>query len=122
MTGFAFGLVLLGLTGLFSLAPLPEVSNVVSMLTLANAVVALGRARSHLSWSLIRPPLIGSLAGVALGVFALEWISGNTALLLRWLLGLTILACAILLVARTRPLPRVSSRLDRKSTRLNSSH
>jgi len=112
MTGFAFGLVLLGLTGLFSLAPLPDVSNVVSMLTLANALVALGRARSHLSWSLIRPPLAGSLAGVALGVFALEWISGNTALLLRWLLGLTILACAILLVTRTRPLPRVSSRLS----------
>src|SRR3546814_11862621 len=99
MTGFAFGLVLLGLTGLFSLAPLPEVSNVVSMLTLANAVVALGRARSHLSWSLIRPPRIGSLAGVALGVFALEWISGNTALLLPWLLGLTILDCSIFLVA-----------------------
>src|SRR3546814_17478281 len=95
MTGFAFGLVLLGLTGLFSLAPLPEVSNVVSMLTLANAVVALGRARSHLSWSLIRPPLIGSLAGVALGVFALDWIRGHTSLLLRWLPGCPILACPI---------------------------
>src|SRR5690606_24787899 len=34
------------------------------------------------------------------------------ALLLRWLLGLTILSCAILLVTRTRPLPRVSSRLS----------
>ena len=112
MTGFAFGLVLLGLTGLFSLAPLPEVSNVVSMLTLANALVALGRARSHLSWSLIRPPLGASLVGVAVGVAALEWISGSTAMLLRWLLGLTILACAILLVARTRPLARVSSRLS----------
>src|SRR3546814_10428469 len=112
MTGFAFGLVLLGLTGLFALAPLPEISNVVSMLPLANALVALGRARSRLKWSLIRPPLAGSLAGVAVGVFALEWISGNTALLLRWLLGLTILACALLLVARTTPLPRVSSRMS----------
>ncbi|MCD0503270.1 TSUP family transporter [Bordetella petrii] len=112
MTGFAFGLVLLGLTGLFALAPLPDVSNVVSMLTLVNALVALGRAHSHLSWSLIRPPLIGSLAGVVLGVLALEWISGSAALLLRWLLGLTILACAILLVTRTRPLARVSSRLS----------
>ncbi|HYG44083.1 MAG TPA: TSUP family transporter [Bordetella sp.] len=112
MTGFAFGLVLLGLAGLFALAPLPDISNVISMLTLANALVALGRARSYLNWSLIRPPLAGSLAGVALGVFALEWISGNTALLLRWLLGATILACAFLLVMRTRPLERVSSRLS----------
>lgn len=36
MTGFAFGLVLLGLTGMLDLAPLPRVSNVVSILTLAN--------------------------------------------------------------------------------------
>jgi len=112
MTGFAFGLVLLGLAGLFSLAPLPEVSNVVSILTLVNAIVALGQARSHLSWRFIRLPMAASLAGVGVGVAALEWISGNTALLLRWLLGLTILACALMLVLRTRPLPRVSSRLS----------
>jgi len=93
-----------------SLAPLPEVSNVVNMLTLVNALVALHGSRADLNWSLIRTPLVASLIGVAVGVFALEWISGNTVLLLRGLLGLTILACAVLLIARTKPLAQVSSR------------
>ncbi|CAM4385427.1 putative membrane transporter protein [Bordetella tumbae] len=110
MTGFAFGLVLLGMTGLLSLAPLPEMSNVVNMLTLVNAVAALSGTRANLDWSLIRTPLIASLVGVAFGVFALEWISGSAVLLLRGLLGLTILACAILLIARSRPLDQISSR------------
>jgi len=110
MTGFAFSLVLLGLTGLLSLAPLPEMSNVANMLTLVNAVVALHGIRAHLDWSLIRTPLIASLCGVVFGVYALEWMSGSTVLLLRGLLGLTILACAVLLVARAKPLAKPSSR------------
>lgn len=110
MTGFAFGLVLLGLTGLLSLAPLSEMSHVVNMLTLVNAFVALRGSGVKLDWSLLRTPLIASLIGVVFGVFALEWMSGNMVLLLRALLGITILACATLLIASTRPLPRVSSR------------
>ena len=110
MTGFAFGLVLLGLTGLLSLVPLSEMSHVVNMLTLVNAFVALRGNGIKLDWSLLRTPLIASLTGVVFGVFALEWMSGNMVLLLRALLGITILACAILLITSTRPLPQVSSR------------
>ncbi|AJB26290.1 TSUP family transporter [Bordetella pertussis] len=110
MTGFAFGLVLLGLTGLLAVAPLPDMANTVSILTLVNALVVIGRARPQVDWTLVRPALVSSLAGVALGVFMLDWISGSAAVLLQWLLGLTILACAIQLVARARPLARVSSR------------
>ncbi|MDQ8032730.1 hypothetical protein CEG14_18670 [Bordetella genomosp. 1] len=110
MTGFAFGLVLLGLAGLFSLAPLPDVSNTVSILTLINALVAMGRGRPQVDWAMLRPALLSSLVGVTAGVYALEWISGSMAIVLQWLLGLTILACATLLVMRSRPLERVSGR------------
>ena len=41
MTGFAFGLVLLGLSGVFQLASVSEVANVVSVLSLVNAAVTL---------------------------------------------------------------------------------
>ena len=44
MTGFAFGLVLLGLSGVFQLASVSEVANVVSVLSLVNAAVTLARA------------------------------------------------------------------------------
>ena len=110
MTGFAFGLVLLGLSGVFQLASVSEVANVVSVLSLVNAAVTLARAKPQVNWSLLTPAAISSLAGVAVGVAALTWISGSMAVLLQLLLGITILACAILLVARSQPLAQLSSR------------
>ncbi|WP_251864160.1 TSUP family transporter [Achromobacter sp. Marseille-Q4962] len=110
MTGFAFGLVLLGLSGVFRLASVADVANVVSVLSLVNAAATLLRSRPEVNWALLAPALAASLAGVGLGVTALNWISGEMAVLLQLLLGVTILACAVLLVLRTRPLARVSSR------------
>ncbi|MBV7502292.1 TSUP family transporter [Achromobacter sp. ACM05] len=110
MTGFAFGLVLLGLSGVFQLASVSEVANVVSVLSLVNAGVTLLRAKPQVNWSLLTPAAVSSLAGVGVGVAALTWISGSMAVLLQLLLGVTILACAILLVTRTQPLAQLSSR------------
>lgn len=109
MTGFAFGLVLLGLTGVLSLAPLVDMSNAVNMLALVNTVVALRGSGVRLDWTFLRTSLIASLFGVVAGVFVLEWLSASSVMLLSGLLGLTILACAVLLVIQTRPLERVSS-------------
>ena len=110
MTGFAFGLVLLGLSGVFQLASVSEVANVVSVLSLVNAAVTLARAKPQVNWRLLAPALGSSLAGVVAGVFALAWIGGSMAVALQLLLGVTIMACAVLLVARAEPLPRLSSR------------
>ena len=57
VTGFALALILLGLTSLFELAPLPDVANVATVLSLASAVVALRGARR----SLDRPIWMGSM-------------------------------------------------------------
>ncbi|AZY49871.1 sulfite exporter TauE/SafE family protein [Bordetella avium] len=110
MTGFAFGLVLLGLASLFALAPLPDMSNTVSILTLINALVAIGRNRPQVDWSLLRPALCSSLIGVALGVAALGFIDSGTSIWLQWLLGLTILGCAFMLVLQARQLKQVSGK------------
>lgn len=110
MTGFAFGLVLLGLTGLMSIGSLSEMSHIVNMLTFANAVVALRGTSVKLDWSLLRVPLLATLVGVIAGVYLLDWLSGSMVVVLHGLLGLTILACAIILITRKRPLAAVSSR------------
>jgi uncharacterized membrane protein YfcA len=110
MTGFAFGLVLLGLSGVFQLASVSEVANVVSVLSLVNAAVTLARAKPQVNWSLMRPAMASSLVGVGAGVAALAWISGSMGVLLQLLLGCTILGCAVLLIARAQPLAHVSSR------------
>jgi len=102
MTGFAFGLVLLGLAGLFELAPLPVMSNVVSILTLINALVIIGRTRPSVDWTMLRPAMFSSFAGVGLGVLALQWMTHDFAVVLHALLGLTIVVCAFMLVSTAR--------------------
>lgn len=107
-TGFAFSLILLGLAGVLSLGSLSEMANVVNMLALVNVFVAMRGIRANVNWSLIRGSLLASSVGVVFGVVALHWVSGNAIVFLSGLLGLTILACAMLLIARKRPLSQLS--------------
>ena len=88
---------------MFQLASVSEVANVVSVLSLVNAAVTLARAKPQVNWRLLAPALGSSLVGVVAGVFALAWISGSMTVALQLLLGVTIMACAVLLVARAEP-------------------
>jgi len=110
LTGFALGLVLLGLVSMFHLAPLADAANVVSILSLANALVLLKGARSAVNLPLLRDTVIGSSVGVVVGVVLLGWLSGNVVLALRGLLGITILGCATLMMVSVTPLRERSSR------------
>jgi hypothetical protein len=101
LTGFAFGLILLGLTAVLHLASLGDVANVVSVLVLANAAITfMGRARPLLAWPVFGPSLACSLLGVGAGVALLGWFSAQQVTLLRFLLGCAIVLCAFMLVLR----------------------
>jgi uncharacterized membrane protein YfcA len=110
ITGFALALILLGLTGLFELAPLPDVANVATVLSLANAAIQLRGTHKSLRWSAWRNTAGGSVFGVAAGVALLAWLSANVVMVLRLLLGLVVIACAIVVLVRTKPLAQQSSR------------
>jgi uncharacterized membrane protein YfcA len=104
LTGFAFGLVLLGLVGILHLAPLPDVANVVSVLTLVNAAMLFRTHRPQVERAVMAPTLAASLVGVVGGVLALNWLSDHVVAGLRLLLGLTIVGCAVVLVLDAAPL------------------
>ncbi|HEX7889995.1 MAG TPA: TSUP family transporter [Ramlibacter sp.] len=110
ITGFALALILLGLTGLFELAPLPDVANVATVLSLASAAVALraGAVRS-LDRKMVQATVSGSVFGVGSGVILLAWLSANVLMVLRLLLGIVIVACAVIVLVRTKPLAQRSS-------------
>jgi uncharacterized protein len=110
ITGFALALILLGLTGLFELAPLPDVANVATVLSLANAAIQLRGTRKSLRWGVWRDTVGGSVFGVAAGVALLAWLSANVVMVLRLLLGLVVIACAIVVLVRARPLAGQSPR------------
>lgn len=98
LTGFAFGLVLLGLAGLLSLASTTDVANVVSVLALLNALMLFRTSRPVFERRVMVPTLGTSLLGVVAGVLLLNWLSDNVVVVLSLLLGLTIAGCALILV------------------------
>ena len=110
ITGFAMALILLGLVGLLELAPLPDVANVATVLSLASAAISLrGRGRA-LDRNILRATVTGSVFGVAAGVILLSWLSANVAMVLRLLLGLVVIGCALVVLLRAEPLPALSPR------------
>lgn len=112
ITGFALALILLGLTSLLHLAPLPDVANVATVLSLASAVIALRGARRSLDRKIWRSTVTGSVFGVAAGVALMAWLQANVVMLLRLLLGVVVIACAVVVLVRTKPLAQSSSRLS----------
>lgn len=112
ITGFALALILLGLTGLFELAPLPDAANVATVLSIATALVALRGTGRSLDWSIWRPTVAGSLFGVAAGVALLAWLNANVVMALRLLLGLVVVACAVVVLVRAQPRAQRSSRVS----------
>lgn len=98
LTGFAFGLILLGLTASLHVASVADAANAAMVLTLVNAWVSFRSQRIAPPWRLMRPTLMGSTIGVAAGVALLGWLSGSAVAWLRGLLGLSITACASLLL------------------------
>lgn len=110
ITGFALALILLGLTSLLELAPLADAANVATVLSIASASIVLRGARRGVDWAVWRPTALGSVFGTVAGVVLLAWLSTNVLMLLRLLLGIVVIACAVVVLLHVRPLPRRSSR------------
>jgi uncharacterized protein len=109
LTGFAFGLVLLGLTSALHVASVADAANAAMLLTLVNAWTFFRHEREPPPWRLVRPVIVGSTVGVVAGVLLLGWLSGSAVAVLRGLLGLCIVACAALLLLQATPLATRSS-------------
>jgi len=103
LSGFAFGLLLLGLAALTQVAPLPLLTHVVSVLVLVNAAGLFVHRRPVFVPGVMAPTLAASLLGVGLGVLLLQALSGAWLPLLQLLLALTIVAAAADLLARPQP-------------------
>lgn len=100
LTGFAFSLILLGLVSVLHIASIADTANAAMVLTLVSAWTYFRTHRAPPPWALVRPAMVGSALGVAGGVALLGWLSGSSLVLLRALLGVCVLGCALLLVAR----------------------
>jgi len=108
LTGFALALVLLGLVGLTDLVPLTDAVNAVTVLIIVNAAVFLYRRRPIRLEPAIKPTVIASLVGTVLGMAILAFLAAHAFSVLKTLLGLCIIACALLLWRSVTPYPVAS--------------
>jgi hypothetical protein len=110
LTGFALALILLGLIGITDLVPLADAANAVTVLILVNACMFLYRRRplqlERALWPAVAASLVGALAGMAL----LTLLVQGAYEILRMVLGVSIVGCALLLWQAARPLSAVSPR------------
>jgi uncharacterized membrane protein YfcA len=108
LTGFAFGLIMMGGIGLSGLMPLTDAAVIVGILTFINATQVLLRGWRDVAWTefllIIVPSLIFLTAGYAL----LEYLAGASLVWLRLLLGLVIVGSSIQLALRPAPLAQRS--------------
>ncbi|WP_127752283.1 TSUP family transporter [Devosia sp. 1566] len=109
LTGFAFGLLMMGGIGILGLLPLPEAAVIVSILTVVNATQVLARGWRNVAWSEFRLAIGASLLLVVLGYFMLEWLADANLDGLRLLLGAVIVGASIQLILQPHPLPNRSS-------------
>jgi uncharacterized membrane protein YfcA len=84
LTGFAFGLIFVGVAGATHLMSIADAANVACLLSVVNGVTYLRAHRQVPQWTLLKPMLVSSVIGVIAGVLLL--------------LGLAIVACALLLL------------------------
>ena len=109
LTGFAFGLILLGLVSVLHVASVSDAANAAMVLTLINAITFFRARPGVVPWKLMRPTMWGSALGVGIGVLLLGWLNSGAVTWLRALLGVSIIGCAVILLLQSRPRAEPSS-------------
>ena len=108
LTGFAFAMILLGVTSVFNVASVADSANASMILTMFNTWTYFRLYKVRPPWALMRPALIAGAVFVLVGLLLLGWLSSNTVQGLRGLLGLSIVLCAVTLLMQTRKRATVS--------------
>lgn len=110
LTGFAFGLVMMGAIALVGLLPLPDAAAMVGMLTLVNATQMLVQGGwREIAGRQLRLILVASLPSLFVGYALLEWLADTRSDLLKMGLGLVIMLSSLQLAIRPVALAKPSS-------------
>lgn len=103
LTGFAFGLIMMGAVALANLMPLPDAAAIIGALTLVNAAQMLSRGWRHVAWREWRLVMIASTPMVVVGFLALQWLAAERLDALRLVLAAVILVASVQILKTPKP-------------------
>jgi uncharacterized protein len=110
LTGFALALILLGLVGATDLVPLTDAVNAVTVMVATTACTFLYRRWPLQLERSLWPALASSVVGAIAGTILLAWLADTAYEVLRLILGISVVLCALLLWQAAEPLKTGSSR------------
>ena len=110
LTGFALALILLGLVGATNLIPLVDAINAVTVIMATTAGTFLYRRWPLRLEQSLWPAFAASVVGAVAGTILLTWLADTAYEVLRLILGISVVLCALLLWHAAEPLKTVSSR------------
>jgi uncharacterized protein len=110
LTGFALALILLGLVGAIDLVPLTDAVNAVTVMVATTACTFLYRRWPLQLERSLWPALASSVVGAIAGTILLTWLADTAYEVLRLILGISVVLCALLLWHAAEPLKTGSSR------------
>lgn len=109
VTGFGLGMIVIGATSGFDLAPVSVVAAVVSLVTLVNSAVALPGRLHLIDWPGARAVLLGVIPASVVGVLLLDYLSSSAADVLKFMIGAVIAYSGVSFALKPRVLAERSS-------------
>jgi len=103
VTGFAMGLIIMGITASLQLAPISFIAAVISLTGLINVTLAVYKDHHHINWRLIRIIMIGFMPAMITGILLLYYLDKTSTQLLQLILGIVIVLGGILLILKPHP-------------------
>ncbi|MBT3238064.1 MAG: sulfite exporter TauE/SafE family protein [Rhodospirillaceae bacterium] len=100
--GFGIALIVISVVASLDLMPIGDAAVIITMIAMANTSTSLLKNRSAVRWREAGVSLVFSLPAIALGLYMLNVLSGEHLAVLRIVLGVTILASALMLLKPPR--------------------
>lgn len=118
LTGFAFGLILVGTVGLLGLIPLPDAAILSSLMVLFNGAMMLRADWRQIDRGGLALLMLGSLPGLLIGYALLLYLAMSAISALALLLGALIILASLQMLHRPRQRPDRSGRASFVATGL----
>lgn len=109
VTGFALGMIVMGVVTMLDLVPIAFTSVVISLVTFINGVVALKGNMKALDKKRVLYTCSAMFPALALGLFILEYMTAELSSLLQILLGVSIIVGGLMIMLKPEPLKKPSS-------------